>query len=138
MGTDKTGMRNVDTGRETDYPRFEDKTPLILSSIAWNEPKKPSKDVIEVTLDEAWSEMRTEAMGRRVFYYAVHNATKGHDYACELFEGVEGEPCARCNCPSGVPCKHVKESLWDLLQREPTFGECHSDCDFLEGLRRSR
>lgn len=124
-------------GREGEHGEmlFDNKTPIILSDAPWRPPKKPSKDVIEVNLDETWSEMRTEAMGRRVFYYRVWNATKGHEYSTELFEGVRGEPVARCNCPSGVVCKHVKEALKDLLDREPTFGECESTSEFMLGIR---
>lgn len=135
MSTDKSGLRSVKTGVESDYPHFEDKTPIVLSQVEWREPKKPSTDVIQVSLDDAWSDMRSEAMGRRFFCYSVWNDTKAHQYACELFEGVLGEPCGRCNCPSSVPCKHMKDCLKDLLEREPTFGECFADCEFLVKVR---
>lgn len=106
---------------------FKNKTPFILSEVDYKPPSKKSKDVIEVTLDEVWSEMRTEAIGRRVWYYRTWNATKGHEYSCELFLGIRGEPCGVCNCPSAVVCKHLIESIRDLLLREPSFGERELD-----------
>lgn len=107
------------------YPQFHDKSPFILSEVRWSPPKKKSKDVITVTYDEAWSEMRTEALGdgRRAWCYNAVNETSGHEYATELFEGISGEPCGVCVCPSGVVCKHLLHSIADVLaNHEPEFG----------------
>lgn len=132
---DLTGQVDKRTGRVTEEMHFEDKTPLILSECPWKPPKSLLKDKVEVTLDDAWSEMRTEAMGRRMFSYRIWNESKGHEYSCELFEGIEGEPVGRCNCPSATPCKHMIHALKDLLEREPTYGDCQSDCEFMVGVR---
>lgn len=134
MGTDKTGLRDTKTGITRDYPRFEDKSPLILSDWPWKPPKTLGKDKVEVTIDEIWSEMRAEGMGRPFYVYAVESVSKGHSYSCELFEGVKGEPCGRCNCPSSIPCKHLIHSIKDLLQRHPEFGEAESLSDFMVGI----
>jgi hypothetical protein len=107
-----------------DSTHFNDKSPFGLHVLAWSEPKKPSRDVISFEFDEAWSEMRTEALGRPVWSYKVTNETKGSGYATEFFEGIYGEPLGVCNCPSSVPCKHIKNTLKDLLEnRCPEFGE---------------
>lgn len=106
------------------YEHFEGKSPFILSQTPWSPPKKKSKDVIAVKLDPIWSEMRTEAMGRRCWHYGVVNETKYHEYQTELFEGINGEPCGVCNCPSGVVCKHLLNSMADLIENHcPEFGE---------------
>lgn len=135
MTTDKTGMRDVKTGQELDYPRFDDKTPLVLSEWGWKPPRTLGKDRVEVELEPVWSEMRTEAMGRRFFFFKVFSVSQGHEYSCELFEGVKGEPCGRCNCPSSVPCKHMIHSLKQLLDDTPDFGEAYALCDFMVGVR---
>lgn len=97
---------------------FNDKTPFILSMEPWREPKKKSKDVISVTLDDTWSQMRTEALGRAVWHYVVLNETKAHQYDTEFFVGIHGEPCAVCNCPSAVVCKHILHAMAHLLANE--------------------
>ena len=115
---------------------FNDKTPFILSEQPWSVPKKPNKDVIAVTLDETWSEMRTEALGRKVYYFKVYNETKAHEYTTELFEGINGEPVGRCICPAAVPCKHIKTCLRVLLERyDPTFGQAEKNSEFMVGMR---
>lgn len=107
--------------RDTEH--FNGKTPHVLNREEWKEPAKKSKDVLTFTLDETWSEMRTQALGRKVFHYHVVNETKGSEYSTEFFEGINGEPCGVCNCPSAVVCKHIKVTLKDLLEnRDEEFG----------------
>lgn len=122
--------------RDKDYPEFKDKSPLVLSDCLWNPPqaRKRKQDVVEVEFDEIWSDMRTKAAGRRVFFYKAYNVTKHHEYAVELFEGVRSEPCARCTCPSATPCKHVKTALKELLRREPTFGAGGAGSEFMVSI----
>lgn len=119
-----TTNRREPNRQERDYPQFNDKSPFVLSRTPWSPPKKKSKDVVTVAFDEVWSEMRTEAMGRRAWCYRAINETKGHEYACELFEGISGEPCGVCNCPSSVICKHLLHAIADVVEnRCPEFGE---------------
>jgi hypothetical protein len=103
---------------------FDGKSPFILSQTPWSPPKKRNRDVITVKHDPIWSDMRTEAIGRRVWSYSVTNETKGSEYSTELFEGISGEPCAVCNCPSSVVCKHLLNAMADLIENHcPEFGE---------------
>lgn len=99
--------------RRTEH--FNGKSPFILSRQEWKEPAKKSKDVLALKLDEVWSEMRTQALGRKVFHFHVVNETKGSEYATELFEGINGEACGVCNCPSSVVCKHIKDCVREVL-----------------------
>ena len=116
---------------------FNGKTPFILSQEPWRTPKKKKAkdDVLSVTMDETWSQMRTEALGRPVYYFQVYNETKAHGYTTELFEGIRGEPCANCNCPAAVVCKHIISCLIKVLKDvNPEFGSSERDSEFMATL----
>lgn len=120
---------------------FNGKTPFILSREPWRTPKKKKgkDDMIVVTLDPVWSEMRTEAVGRPVYYFQVYNETKAHGYTTELFEGVRGEPCANCNCPASVVCKHIISCLCKVLREvNPEFGSSEKGSEFMVMLGLER
>lgn len=132
-------LRPGDSGQDQEGVHYNEKYPFILSKIPFKPPKKKSKDVVEVTMDETWSSMRTEAVGRPVWYYKVWNATKGHEYTVELFEGIQGEPVAWCNCMASVVCKHIIECLLDLLINHcPTFGDKGPRSEFMAGVEEYR
>lgn len=126
--------------RETEGTvHFDDKEPFILSREPWDPPKprrKSQPDTLSCQLDEAWSQMRTEQLGRPVFYFKVRNLTSDTEYTTELFEGVMGEPCGNCNCPSAKVCKHIIQCLIQVLTRwMPTFGEAEERSQFMVGLK---
>jgi hypothetical protein len=124
VGTDNRGR---------DIMHVKNKTPFVLSNEPWKPPKRPSKDILEATYDEAWSEMRSEFLhGRKVFYFHVENMSTGSEYSTELFEGLNGEPCAVCICPSAVPCKHIKNCVRKVISEiDPTFGEQYHQTDWM-------
>lgn len=119
------------------YEHFDNKSPFILSETDWRVPKSKKKpDTLSCRYDEIWSGMRMEALGGRpCFYFNVLNETKQHTYQTELFEGVRGEPCAVCNCPAAVVCKHILLCLRRVLDdHDPDFGSAFRDCDFFRGF----
>jgi hypothetical protein len=116
-------------------PKRPDKTPFVLSAMAWREPS--ASDRLKALYDPHWSDMRSEALGRRLWYWRVENLDKpGHDYTVELFEGVNREPCAACSCIAYVVCKHILEALVWTLDIEPTFGQDFRHTGFMTGLSR--
>ena len=118
---------------------FDNKQPFILSREPYRVPKprgRKTPDVLVIKLDETWSEMRTEALGRKVWYFQVYNETRGSQYSTELFEGINGEPCGNCNCPAAVVCKHIINCCLEVLTKhDPQFGEREKNSEFMVGLR---
>jgi hypothetical protein len=116
---------------------YDDKQPFILSRCPYKPPKKRGKhpDVLVVRHDPIWSETRTEELGRPVYYFSVHNDTKGNDYTVEVFEGINGEPCAVDNCPAAVVCKHILACVVEVLKMNPQFGEAEKRSEFMTGVR---
>lgn len=133
--TESMTARRITKGVE----HFDDKQPFILSREPYSPPKprgRKTPDVLRVTMDEVWSEMLTEQLGRCCYYFNVFNETRGSEYQTKLFEGVQGEPCAVCNCPAAVPCKHILRCLMHvLLTVNPKFGEVEKGSEFMVGIR---
>lgn len=75
-------------------------------------------------------------MGRPCYYFKVFNETRCSEYQTKLFEGVNGEPCGVCNCPSAVVCKHIIHCCLQVLSKvNPKFGENEKGSEFMVGLR---